>query len=983
MKNRRTLNALLLCCLAAMLVPPAAGAALRAPALASPAVDERVEGVPALTWSPVRGAVEYEYQLAADEDFGSIVGGTGPHKGTAKTRNTAASLDKALPDGQYYWRVRAIDAQDRAGRWSAARSLRKAWTTAPALVAPVDGAAVTWPAAPLVLSWSEVAHATRYIVSIATDESMSNLVLGTSVSPLTTQGTSFALPRALAAGQRYFWSITPIDTAGHRGQRSRVASFTWTWPTATATRVADVDASPGVFDPQFSWDAVPGAAKYEVDINFTENFSPDGRVCCTEPTVGTSLAPTMLLRNNEGIGGVGYYWRVRAFDADGNAGQWNHRAETDFTKTFHKSAPSIPNLRVTDNDDAVLVGPAPATSSPVLRWDPVDGASSYEVQVTPWVSGSSCNWADARRIDTILATNAWTPVANVPALVRTPGPDSWPALTSGDREHLQAGVAYCARVLALSDRQRDANGYVSPFTTLAPAFTYAGPPVADPPPAVQSVSCDVYLFPESVDPATCQPDVPPTLTPRTPLLRWKEIDWARAYFVVIARDAEFTQVVDIAYTDVAAYAPRLRNQAAQAAFVPLADETTSYYWAIMPVSDDGVLSTVTQNSPQPFDKRSLPPAMQEPALGALIGGQPTFRWTRSEGARRYQLQVAQDPTFSDEALIDDVITAATTHTSSTTYPADAVVYWRVRALDENLRGQGWSCSAPAADGRCAKSAPPASFKRTLPVPSPAPTNPSGGEGIPVLSWSPVSGAVSYTLHVDQTDGKSKEFTVASTSFTPTSFYGNGVWRWKVRANFPTTNGTKVSGGFFPAQDYVRLIGRTPNVRGVKTASRVLLIWDPDPEASRYRVDIATTTGFGARVESATTETNSFAPSLVQRAYQDGGTLFWRVASVDDGNNTGAWTTGRFEFPKGIDVSLVGRLRRGQTGTVRVVLRDAKRRAVANAKVRVTGKGLRSVARRSGKTGTTTFRLRPKRRGTLTFSISRKGYRDVTATMRVG
>ena len=122
---------------------------------------------------------------------------------------------------------------------------------------------------------------------------------------------------------------------------------------------------------------------------------------------------------------------------------------------------------------------------------------------------------------------------------------------------------------------------------------------------------------------------------------------------------------------------------------------------------------------------------------------------------------------------------------------------------------------------------------------------------------------------------------------------------------------------------------------------------------------------------------------MQRAYQDGGTLFWRVASVDDGNNTGAWTTGRFEFPKGIDVRLLGRLRHGQTGTVRVVLKDATRRAVSNAKVRVTGKGLRSVAKRSGRAGTTTFRLRPGRRGTLTFRVSRKGYRDVTATMRVG
>ncbi len=973
MTRTRALSAALLSTIALVTLPSAASAALRAPSLGAPASGERVEGVPALTWSAVSGAASYEYQLAADEEFGSIVLGSGAGKGTSKTQNTAATIEETLPDGEYFWRVRAIDSKDRAGHWSGARTLRKEWTTAPLLIAPVDGASVVWPASPLVLNWSGVPYATRYIVSIATDASMSALVLGTSTSPQTTQGTSYALPRALASGKRYHWAITPIDAAGHRGQRSKVASFTWTWPTATSTRLADLDSHPGVFDPQFSWDAVPGAASYEIDVNFTENFSPEGRVCCTDKTTGASLSPTKLLRNNEGVAGFGYYWRVRAFDADGNAGQWNHRPETDFTKTFHKALPSIPGLRVTDNTETPPAGsPAPVTSSPAVQWDPVAGASSYEVHITPWVSGSSCDWSSPARIERITATNAWSPVPPKPTTLESPGPLSWPTLASNDLARLANGVTYCARVLARSDREGvDSNGYISPFTQLAPAFTYTLPEPATAPPLDQSVPADTYLYPTSG-----------TLTPRTPLVRWKRIAWARAYFVVIARDEEFTHVVDIAYTDALAYAPRLRNDVSKAAFVPLADETTSYYWAVMPVSDDGVTASVTQNHPQSFDKRSFPSALLEPAAGAVVGGQPTFRWTPADGARRYQLQVSQDATFSPDALIDDVTTALTAFTSSTTYPSDAIVYWRVRVLDENLRGQGWSCAA-AVDGRCPSAAPPGSFQRTLPAPAPAPGNPTGGEGIPVLSWSPVTGAVSYTLHVAQTDGKEKEFTVASTSFTPTTFYGNGIWHWKVKANFPTTSTNKVSGGFFPAQDYVRLIGRTPNVRGVKTATRVLLSWDPDPEATRYRVDISSTTGFGQAVESTRTQTTSFAPDLSRRAYQDGGTLYWRVASVDDGNNTGAWTTGHFTFPKGINVALRGRLRRGQAGAVTVRLRDAKGNAVSGAKVRVTGKRLRSVSRRSGKDGLATFRLRPGRRGTLTFRVTRKGYRDATATLLVG
>ena len=36
----------------------------------------------------------------------------------SRPRNTFASVDKTLADGNYFWRVRAIDKRDRAGRWT-------------------------------------------------------------------------------------------------------------------------------------------------------------------------------------------------------------------------------------------------------------------------------------------------------------------------------------------------------------------------------------------------------------------------------------------------------------------------------------------------------------------------------------------------------------------------------------------------------------------------------------------------------------------------------------------------------------------------------------------------------------------------------------------------------------------------------------------------------------------------------------------------
>lgn len=947
----------------------AQAATLRAPAPSSPAHEAQVEGVPAFVWSPVRGAVRYEYQVAADPGFGSVVLGAGFGRGTAMTANTAATLTSTLQDGEYHWRVRAIDKDDRAGRWSNPRRFTKSWSTVPQLISPTDDTAVTWPASPLVLRWSAVPLAARYIVSIATDPSMSSPVLGTSARPQTTQGTTFALPTSLANGQRYYWAITPQDADGHPGARSRVGTFTWRWPSATATQLTDLDPRAGVFDPRFSWDAVPGAASYEVEVNHTEDFSPSGQVCCTDKAIGTSLTPARVLPNNDGTAGFGYYWRVRAFDAQGNAGQWNKGP--DFKKVFDDLTPSIPNLRIVDNLDQPVAG-GDSTDSPVVRWDPVPGASSYEVQVAPSTGGSSCNWT-GKVVDDVTASTAWTYLSTNPP-IQEPGQASWPApvfqSTVPPTSGMLAGQSYCVRVLARSDRDHKNGDVVSAFTQRAPAFTYQPPADygvdAAPPLAIPAGN---YLAPQGG-----------TLTPSTPLLRWQRVPGARRYFVVIARDSNFTQVIDVAFTENPAYAPRLRVQPA----VPLADESTSYFWVVMPASaadGGGVDATVSENSPRSFEKRSFPPQAIAPAQGAVVGAQPAFQWTPAEGARRYRLQVSQDPTFASDSLIDDLTTAGTGYTSATTYPADSVIYWRVQALDENLQGQSWSCAAPISD-RCPSGAAPSSFQRVLPVPSPLQGNPTAGFEIPLLAWSPVPGAISYNLHADWVDGRESDITVSSTAFTPTTFYGNGIWRWKVKANFPSSQGPPVAGGYFPAQDFVRRMDRTPNVRGTKTRDRVLLQWDPDPAAVAYRVEIARSSGFGSAVDRAETKATAFAPDLSRRLYADGGTLYWRVASVDDGKNLGAWTTGTFVFPRALRVSISGYARKGTSTRVRIVVRDADRRPVRGARVRVTGKGLRSATRRTDADGIARFSVLPRRLAKLTFAVSRKGYRDAATTLQV-
>ena len=50
--------------------------------------------------------------------------------------------------------------------------------------------------------------------------------------------------------------------------------------------VQRTDPTHDVVDPQFAWPAVPGAARYQVDINPSSDFAGGSRVCCDEVVIG-------------------------------------------------------------------------------------------------------------------------------------------------------------------------------------------------------------------------------------------------------------------------------------------------------------------------------------------------------------------------------------------------------------------------------------------------------------------------------------------------------------------------------------------------------------------------------------------------------------------------------------------------------------------------------------------------------------------------
>lgn len=843
---------------------------LHAPSLLSPANGAHVQQIPTMSWSAVSGAVEYQYEVSADPRFRSTILRSPGESGTPTTYNLAATLKQPVTDGTYYWRVRGVNATKQPGPWSAVRRVEKKWTEAPQLLGPSEGAVITWPSAPLVLHWSEVPYAYEYIVTIATDEQLSNVVVGTAAMPQKTDGTVFALPGTLQPGQKYYWSITPIDDEGHRGTPSAVRSFEWSWPSETTTHLTNL-ASPFGFEPQFSWEPVAGAAGYEVEVNQSPEFPSGSKWCCSTLVTGTSFTPTELLANDHA-----FWWRVRAIDPSGHAGVWNMGAgehgiaDEEFTDAFDDVTPSVQNLHITEPDGSEAPSD-PKTSTPIVTWSAVPGASSYEVQVTHFVEGSGCNWAanefDHEKQVVQTSSLAWTPPGDD---TKHLGPTAWPNPVYSPQLN-EEDTPYCVRVLARAADDAKGGQVIGGWTQIGgenePAFTFASQPAPGGP--EEATPASAYTLPQGG-----------STTTHTPLFTWNRVPGASSYYVVIARDANFTDVVDVASTVVPAYAPELEGEE------PLADQTNAYYWAVVPVNAKGEVfhEPPGQDAPQTFTKLSVPPTPLSPIAGAEVSDQPTFQWTPAEGALDYTLQVSQSPSFAN--LIDNVKTDSTSYTSASTYPAYATLYWRVRANDTNRHAEGLDWSAVQ------------TFQRTLPSPTPSSTNSTGGEAIPALSWTPVQGATAYQIHAEQPNGTTKEFTSSSPVFTIEEWDGPGIWRWQARAEFPAGGSQTVTSRYFAPQTLAHTVAPPANAQGVKSGSRIVISWTPQAYAKQYEVAISTSETFSTVIQSEKISQTSWAPINVNLSKSaDKGTLYWRVAAVDKLGNVGPYATGAFVPPK--------------------------------------------------------------------------------------
>ena len=309
------------------------------------------QGRPTLTWKAVTGAAKYEVYRARSKD--------GDYIKYSTVTGTSYTNTSYIEDGNtYYYKVRALDANGTAGAWSSIVSVTYRAASTGTLSAPTVTGSTDSQGRP-TLKWNAVTGAAKYEVYRARSRS------GDYIKYSTVTGTSYTNTSYIEDGNTYYYKVRALKSDGTAGAWSSIVSVTYR---AASTGTLSAPTVTGSTDsqgrPTLKWNAVTGAAKYEI----YRSYSRDGSYSKYSTQTSTSYTNSSYLTS-----GTTYYYKVRALDANGNAGPYS--AVVSVTCRLKLSAPSV-----TGGNDS--------QGRPTLKWNAVSGAAKYEVYRSTSRSGT-------------------------------------------------------------------------------------------------------------------------------------------------------------------------------------------------------------------------------------------------------------------------------------------------------------------------------------------------------------------------------------------------------------------------------------------------------------------------------------------------------------------------------------------------------------------------------------------------------------------
>ena len=260
------------------------------------------QGRPTLKWKAVSGAAKYEVYRARSKD--------GDYIKYATVTGTSYTNTSYIENGTtYYYKVRALDANGTAGAWSSVVSVTyKQTLPAPTVTGGNDAQGRP------TLKWKAVTGAAKYEIyrSYSRDGSYSKYSTQTS--------TAYTNSSYLTSGTTYYYKVRALDANGNAGPYSAAVSVTCRLKLSAPSVTGGKDSQGR---PTLKWNAVSGAAKYEV----YRARSRSGTYTKYSTVTGTSYTNTSYIEN-----GNTYYYKVRALDANGTAGAWSSIVSVTYRK---------------------------------------------------------------------------------------------------------------------------------------------------------------------------------------------------------------------------------------------------------------------------------------------------------------------------------------------------------------------------------------------------------------------------------------------------------------------------------------------------------------------------------------------------------------------------------------------------------------------------------------------------------------------------
>ena len=309
------------------------------------------QGRPTLKWDKVAGAAKYEVYRARSR--------SGEYIKYSTVTGTSYTNTSYIENGNtYYYKVRALKSDGTAGAWSSIVSVTYRAASTGTLSAPTVTGGNDSQGRP-TLTWKAVTGAAKYEVYRARSRS------GEYIKYSTVTGTSYTNTSYIEDGNTYYYKVRALDAHGTAGAWSSIVSVSYraaSTGTLSAPTVTGGNDSQG--RPTLTWKVVTGAAKYEV----YRSYSRDGSYSKYSTQTSTAYTNSSYLTS-----GTTYYYKVRALDANGNAGPYS--AVVSVTCRLKLSAPSV-------------TGGKDSQGRPTLKWKAVSGAAKYEVYRSTSRSGT-------------------------------------------------------------------------------------------------------------------------------------------------------------------------------------------------------------------------------------------------------------------------------------------------------------------------------------------------------------------------------------------------------------------------------------------------------------------------------------------------------------------------------------------------------------------------------------------------------------------